>query len=287
MLKDGDQVGIVACSNALAPNDGDEITRLTNVLAGLGLNPVLSPYIFAQNAVSSGSGKQRADVLNSFYKNDSIKAIFDVSGGDLANELLCGIDFDLIRHNPKPFFGYSDLTTIIDAIYTKTGAPSYLYQVRCLVWEEGIRQTADFANSLFHGGDDLFRIGWRFLRGAEVDGVVVGGNIRCLLKLAGTPYLPDFRNKVLFLESYSGGVARMTTYLNQLKQMGVFNEISGLLLGTFTRMEENREKPDIAELVADVVGDRDFPIARTEDVGHRNTSKCLVIGKRYTIRNNA
>ena len=108
----------------------------------------------------------------------------------------------------------------------------------------------------------------------------MGGNIRCLLKLAGTQYMPDFEDKVLFLESYGGGVALMKTYLCQLNQMGVFKKISGLLLGMFTKMEENNESPNIAELVLSIV-DKRIPIAKTEDVGHGNTSKCLIVGKEY------
>ena len=53
-------------------------------------------------------------------------------------------------------------------------------------------------------------------------GEVVGGNIRCFLKLAGTEYLPSFDGKILLLESYSGDVAGQGTYLNQYKQLGVF-----------------------------------------------------------------
>lgn len=113
--------------------------------------------------------------------------------------------------------------------------------------------------------------------------MVIGGNIRCFLKLAGTKYMPDFTNKILFLESYGGGTAQMTTYLCQLKQMGIFKKISGLLLGTFTRMEENNESPSIEELVFNFIDNQSLPIAKTRDVGHGNTSKCLIIGKKYSF----
>lgn len=96
--------------------------------------------------------------------------------------------------------------------------------------------------------------------------------------------MPDFTNKILFLESYSGTAAQMTTYLCQLRQMGVFKKISGLLLGTFTRMEENNESPNIEELVLRITDDMNFPIAKTQDVGHGDTSKCLIIGKKYVCK---
>ncbi|HOO27128.1 MAG TPA: LD-carboxypeptidase [Lachnospiraceae bacterium] len=283
MLKYGDKVGIVACSDARTKKEEGTLKELTEILTGLGLSLVFSCYIFEKRAVFSGSAEQRAGALNALYKDHDIKAIFDISGGDIANELLAYIDFDLIREDPKPFFGYSDLTTIVNAIYKKTGNASYLYQVNCLVWENGKTQTANFKNSLFNGSNDLYEIKWEFVRGAKVEGIVAGGNIRCFLKLAGTQYMPDLDNKILFLESYGGGVAQMETCLCQLKQMGVFDKISGLLLGTFTKMEEKDEHPDMTELVLNITGDFDFPIAKTREVGHQNTSKCLIIGKKYVI----
>jgi muramoyltetrapeptide carboxypeptidase len=280
MLKCGDSIGLIACSNPLILREKNQVIELEGTFVKLGLHPVLSKYIFEQKSVINTTGAERASVLNDYYNDDSVKAIFDVSGGDIANELLDYIDYDSIRKHPKPFFGYSDLTTILNAIYKKTGNSSFLYQARCLVWENKEMQTLNFTNSIFNGQDDLYKIRWNFVRGKKVDGIVVGGNIRCLLKLAGTQYMPDFDDKVLFLESYGGGVALMKTYLCQLDQIGVFQKISGLLLGTFTKMEENNESPDIVELVLSIADNR-IPIAKTQDVGHGNTSKCLIVGKEY------
>ena len=54
-----------------------------------------------------------------FYQDREIQMIFDISGGDIANEILPYLDFEVIAENPKPFWGYSDLTTIMNAIYAK------------------------------------------------------------------------------------------------------------------------------------------------------------------------
>lgn len=280
MLKCGDKVGIVACSNPLMNRERNQLTELADIFIKLGLTPVFSKYIFEQNSHFNGTGAERAGILNDFYSDDSIRAIFDVSGGDIANELLDFIDYDSIRKHPKPFFGYSDLTTVINAIYKETSNSSFLYQVRCLVWENREIQTLNFNNTILNGQEDLYKIKWDFIRGSKIAGIVVGGNIRCLLKLAGTKYMPDFDDKVLFLECYGGGAALMKTYLYQLDQIGVFKKISGLLLGTFTKMEENDESPNIVELILSIA-DKRIPIAKTQDVGHANTSKCLIIGKEY------
>lgn len=278
MLNIKDKVAIVGCSNAQLKTTRPKIDKLVGVLESIGLKPICSDYIYEKYSVFSGSGKERADALMKFYLDDGIKAIFDISGGNVANEVLEYLDFEIIKKNPKPFFGYSDLTTVINAIYSKTEIPSFLYQIRNLIYDHGEEQIENFRKTILEDKNDLLNINYRFLQGNSISGTVVGGNIRCFLKLAGTPYMPSFKDKVLFLESLGGEVPLMTTYLNQLKQMGAFNEVKGIILGTFTEMEEKQAKPTIEQLVLDIVNNKEIPIAKTEDIGHGSNSKAIVIG---------
>lgn len=284
MLKKGDKIGICACSNGLGEEDRETLLRLENVLIQRGLIPVYSPYLYGKGSVFSGTAQERAEALLAMYRDDSIRAIFDVSGGDLANEILDYLDYDLIACHSKPFWGYSDLTVVINALYAKTGAVSGLYQLRNLVRSNGVEQQQRFFSSVLDGKDDLYRIDWQFLQGNSMNGVVIGGNIRCFLKLAGTPYLPDFAGEILFLESRSGGADRIAAYLAQLRQIGAFSKISGLLLGTFTQMEKTKEQPSVTELVLRAVKNPRLPIAITSQVGHGADSRCLLIGKEYWIQ---
>ncbi|MEE0932560.1 MAG: LD-carboxypeptidase, partial [Clostridium sp.] len=201
-----------------------------------------------------------------------------------ANEVLDYLDYDYIFKNPKPFFGYSDLTTVLNAIYSQTNNSVYLYQVRNLIYSDSENQKSNFINSLFNDKDDLFNFSYKFIQGTKIEGIVVGGNIRCFLKLAGTKYMPDFTDKVLFLESMGGEAGLMSAFLNQLKQMGAFDKIQGLILGTFSKMQENNISPTIEELVVKIINNPDLPIAKTEEIGHRANSKCIVIGKNIILK---
>lgn len=289
-MKKGDKAAIVSCSNGRPASFQPDLDQLQRILMKMGLVPVLSDYIFEKDSVFSGTGKERAESLMDFYKDDEIKAIFDISGGDLANEILNFLDYETIAKSDKLFWGYSDLTCVINAIYSQTGLPSVLYQVRNLASDESGERIRRFQKTVMednqkesNAGGGLLDIACHFIQGSKMCGVVVGGNIRCLLKLAGTPYWPDMNGKILLLEAYKGGVPQMTAFLNQLKQIGVFEQVSGILLGTFTHMEKEQCAPDIVELVKRYAGEK-LPIAQTKEIGHGADARAIIIGKEMELK---
>ena len=277
-IKLGDKVAIVCCSNGQKQRDLERINYLEKTIKENGLQPVFSNYIYEKEDVFSGTAKERAEALMRFYKDDEIKAIFDISGGDVANGILPYLDFDVIAKSNKMFWGYSDLTTIINGIYAKTGKSSVLYQIRNLIYDDREQQINDFKNTIMQKGTDLFQLKYKFVQKSSMQGIVVGGNIRCFLKLAGTEFMPDLEGKILLLESYSGKVGKIETYLCQLQQMGVFDKVVGILLGTFTEMERENCQPTVETLLKRIVGE-ELPIAVTRDIGHGTDSKGIIIGE--------
>lgn len=283
MLRYGDKIGIVCCSNGQKVTYAEKIRHLEHTLINIGLRPVFSDYIYEKESIFSGTAMERANALMNFYKDDEIKGIFDISGGDAANGILPYLDYDVIAANPKLFWGYSDLTTVINAIFSKTGKPSVLYQIRNLIYDHKEEQTADFINTVMRGGTDLFNINCKFIQQSSMRGIVVGGNIRCFLKLAGTEYMPDLEGKILLLESFGGDVAKIETYLCQLKQLGAFDKAAGIILGTFTEMEQEKYFPDAKTLVKRIAGTA-LPIAITRNIGHGTDSKGIMIGQEIYLK---
>ena len=286
LLKRGDKIGIVACSNGQPQYNKEKINELLKTLNSLELEVIFTDYIYAKNSVFNGTAEEKGAAFMNLYKNPYIKAIFDISGGDLANEVLEFLDYDFISKNPKPIFGYSDLTTVLNAIYSQSSVPTYLYQIRNLIYTYKEKQIINFEKSIFTDENDLFNFSYNFIQGKKIEGTVVGGNIRCLLKLAGTKYMPDFTDKVLFLESSGGEAALMSAFLNQLKQMGVFTKIKGLILGTFTKMEENNISPTIEELTLKIINNPKLPISKTKEIGHVEDSKCIILGEKLILSDN-
>lgn len=279
-LNKGDKIGIISCSNGLSIKNKSLIDELKLNLKSLDIEMVEGDTLYAKEYnLFSGTGEEKARALEKLFLDKDIKMIFDISGGDLANEVLDFLDFNLIKENPKPFFGYSDLTVLLNAIYSQCHINTYNYQLRNLIGKFKEEQMQNFKDSFIEGKEDIFNLDYEWINGSHLEGIVVGGNIRCLLKLAGTKYMPDFKDKILFLESFSGNSAKMVTYITQYKNLGVFNEVKGIILGEFTEMERENLKPDIVEILKRVIGEINIPILKTRDLGHGADAKCIPIGK--------
>lgn len=281
LLNYGDKVGIVACSNGLDESNKTKMKQLEIILNSIGLNVVFSDRIYIKNSVFNGNGKERADALMKFFMDYSIKAIFDVSGGDLANEILEYLNFEIIKANPKPFFGYSDLSVIVNSLYSKANINTYLYQIRNLI--EDNNKIHEFKSTFMDDGNELLTFDYEWIQGNKIEGIVIGGNLRCLLKLSGTEYMPDFKDKIIFLESLGGDVPKMVTYLTQYKHIGMFNKVKGIILGSFTEMEREKYSPNIEEIIKYIVGNPKIPIAKTMEIGHGKDSKCIIIGQKIKL----
>lgn len=265
------KAGIVCCSNGLPAHKEDEISKLKQQLRQLNIIAVESPYLYASHGIRSADSKKRAEVITKMNDDETIDMIFDVSGGDIANEILDELDFQLLH---KPFWGYSDLTTVLNAIYAKTARPSVLYQIRHITDNEQQKK--------YWQEKTLFDLNYKIIKGQKVSGIVIGGNIRCFLKLAGTSYFPDVKDKILLLEANSGDEAKLITYFSQLKQMGVFQQIRGVLLGTFSQYYRQHDLADLLKLLEPFVSN-ELTIISTADIGHGKNAKAIVIGKEYVF----
>ena len=274
------KVAIVACSNAQKEEYRKQNEELVRFLESNDMQPVMSSCIYEKKgSIFSGSPKEKACQLMKMFEDPEIEEIYDISGGDLANQILDDLDYEKIAKSKALFWGYSDLTTVINAIYTMTGKASVLYQAKFMT---SFGTSAQLQRERFQNREQLFSPAFDFVQKNAMKGIVVGGNIRCFLKLAGIRYFPDLENKILLLESFGGEVPQMVSCLSSLKQLGAFEKVNGIILGTFTVMERNHCIPDMVTLVKEYAHP-ETPIAVTRDIGHGDNAKAIMIGKEIEI----
>ncbi|MFZ2332639.1 MAG: LD-carboxypeptidase, partial [Lactobacillus delbrueckii] len=221
------KAALVGCSNPLKAAYRPVFDQLVKILEDRGLEVVVSQFLTDDTLI--GRGEKRARELESFFLDPEMAHIFDISGGDLANTVLVHLDLDQIKDSQAVFYGYSDLTTILTAL-AKNGNQAVNFQLRnCLVNKDLLK--SGYFDRLLAGKEaakELDELEVTFVRGSKMAGPVYGGNLRCLLKLAGTPYWPDFTGSILLLEAYRGQPELVASLLEQCRETGIFNQISGV-----------------------------------------------------------
>ena len=286
-LKKGDTIGIVTPSTPITPDYKQFFDNLIEYFNQLGFN-----VVFAENAlaidkygVSGGSIAQRADDINNMFRDDKIKAIWCAQGGHTANQILDFIDYESIKNNPKIFMGKSDIDMLLLAINKMTGLITFHTPDPKL----GKATDFDFEYSQKAFNDRLIKgkIGmieksseWKCVRKGKATGRIIGCNLMTILKLAGTKYFPDFNKAILFLEDYTSDIREIIYKLTQLKQIGVFDKISGIVIGYIygfqdkqfldknPKRDKNGNKVNFEDVVLDITKEYDFPILKINEFGH-------------------
>lgn len=223
-LKTGGHIRVVSPSDSIHSLGGFEANLAAKEkLEGLGFKLSFSSnYLEPSDCLDSAPIVSRVADLHEAFADPSVDAVLATIGGSNANELLPYLDYDLIARNPKLFCGYSDTTTLLNAIYAKTGLTTIMgpsYSSFKMV-EEQPYQTASWLAATSLAPYDLtpspkwssdawydpslprqfFPTAWKVYAHGRAAGTAIGGNLSTFGLLRGTPYAPQPDLYVLFLE---------------------------------------------------------------------------------------
>lgn len=300
-LERGDIIGLVAPSFPF-PNDSsseyyqwylkgkEEIEKMGfRIKEGKNLKKVKWWY--------AGTTEERVSDINSMFADREVKAIIAHDGGNPAFTILEYLDYELIKRNPKPFIGFSDITNIHSALYTKTGSVGFhmglLSYSLGWVWNflkpENLEKEKELFYKVLASTDSLGLIKpvtqWECWREGQAEGRLFGGNLSALANLVSTQYFPeikDLKNTILFWEIDNTQSYRIQRALYRLKYAGLFEAIKGMIIGKCPDIKrtawEGFEEPSLKYLVMDVVGKYDFPVLGEVDFGHKAVNFPMPIG---------
>ena len=121
------RLSLVSCSDPVQPPPAGRLGELVSALAAAGYDPDAEAIRELGADGWRRDPRRRAGMLNRAFADPGVEAVVDVSGGDLANEVLSYLDWGTIAANPKPVVGYSDLTCVLNAIVARTGRTAVLW----------------------------------------------------------------------------------------------------------------------------------------------------------------
>lgn len=291
-LKRGD---LVALFNPSGFADDALIQRSTVNLEKLGFRVMKSAHIRASRGNTAGTVGQRLTDLHALFENREVRALWAARGGSGTAQILPYIDYGLIARNPKIVIGYSDLTSLLLALYAKTGlvtfhgpvgssgfTPFTVAHLEATLIEGRAPYIMSTAAEHTKRAIDEPNFVQRVLHGGSADGTLMGGNLSVLTALVGTPYLPDTKKSLLFLEEISEAPYRVERMLTQLAQSGVLDNASAAMLGVFVKGDvlAGQESLTLTQALDDHFASRPIPSTYGLSFGHIASQWVLPIGIR-------
>lgn len=304
-LKNGDEIRVIAPSTFMnKTDDRGQLQRAQGRLGSLGYKVTFGKYIESEFYLHTAKPEQRIEDLHDAYLDKNVKAILAYRGGWSSNDLLPLIDWDIIKSNPKPLIGFSDITALHNAIYAKTGHVGLLGPIfRTLGDNIGWEYTLNHLNALLkceypqelkaskEWGVDLEEYGpappWKVLSQGEAEGVLLGGNIGTFYLLQGTEYQPKFNEPFIFAIEDSDVTGADTAYwmsrtLESLLQLPGFRDnLRGLIIGRFQRTSQVPE--GALESVIEVKRLTNIPVISEVNFGHTIPIVTLPIGGKVKL----
>jgi muramoyltetrapeptide carboxypeptidase len=241
-----------------------------------------------------GTDEDRIDELNGFLRRDDVQGIFCIRGGFGALRILPHLDYEAARKHPKLIVGYSDVTALHLAFYARIGLTSVAGPMVAVEWPEPDPATEKFFWDLVGGvapnpllgpnGEPLQPI-----RPGEAVGRLIGGNLTLITRLIGTPYLPNLRGEILFLEEVGEEPYRIDGMLAQLKLTGILDQLGGMIFGGITEWEPKEDRPTLSldEVIDFYTNDLPYPVARGLTFGHFPVKSSIPIGVRARLAVNS
>jgi len=286
-LHPGSRVAIVAPSSPLDSKHGFQ--RGLNMLRSLGLKPVIPRGLHRRRRFLAGSDQHRADVVNAMFEDDEVDGIICMRGGDGAARILPLLNYDLIKRNPKCLIGYSDITALNLALWSRIRLVSFSGAMVANGWNSAGELTCDSFTRLVSGEKKLdweFRPNFfRVMTKGTAQGRLVGGNLTVMAGLTGTAYFPSTRGAILFIEDVDEKPERIDRMLTNLRLAGAFDSISAVLLGHFINCagKQNRQRDILNFVLKDNLADLGVPVVAGLPFGHIRDMLTMPIGVKVSL----
>lgn len=289
-LHEGDLIRVIAPAYSLGIISG-EIKNIatTRLQESFGLEVSFGENAMQLDDADSSPAEARVDDLHQAFLDQRVKAVFSAIGGYNSNQLLAHIDWEIIRDNPKVFCGFSDMTTLGNAIVQKAGLVTYsgphyssFGQRKFDTYTANYMKKALFGDKAFdvtpstEWTDDTWYLdqdarhphpndGHWVIQSGDTRGLIVGGNLSTYNLLQGSEYFPTFHRPITFIEDTA--LSDVGTFDRDLQSLLHAQEIGGLVIGRFQAASTIDHKA-ITQIITTKPELREVPVVANVNFGH-------------------
>ena len=294
MIKQGDTIGIMALAGAC---DKQQVQQAVQNIEASGFKVKLSKNIYEQNNYLAGSDKDKLEALYEFFQDPEIKLILNARGGYGSIRLVNKINYDIIKANPKPFCGFSDITALLLMFYKKCELityhgpmacsdfvewritppqPSPSREGACLISPAKEETLACLFNAI--NNEPLEFTGTKIYKQGSADGILWGGNLSTVVSLCGQDFIPD-EDFIFFTEDLNEPVYKIDKMFTQLFNIEKFSKnCKAIILGDFLNVDNE-------EWLESLFKSFTPPTVGGFKITHAEEKITLPVGKRAKLEN--
>lgn len=274
----GDRVAVIAPASCF---DRPSFEAGLQIL-GARYRPAYSDGIFSRQRYLAGDDSRRLEELLGALADREARAVFCARGGYGATRLLLKLAQLPPPGNDKLLVGFSDITalhlwlqahgriSIHGPVLTQLGRLGTPTHERLFALLESATAAAPL-----HGTETYV--------GGRAEGRLVGGNLSMLSRVIGTPFMPVLRDCILLLEDQGERPYRIDRMWTHLALAGVFSQVRGIVLGSFTHCEEKDAPYSSADLLRELAGATGLPCAAGFPIGHGEQNEPVPLGVRVRL----
>ena len=288
-LVPGDTVALIGVSGCVHAEDVDSyVANAAACLESLGFRVKVDATCSKRFGFLSGTDEERAAAFERAFLDDGIDGVWCIKGGYGCARMVDLVDWTAVAAHPKAFIGYSDITVLHLALHNRCRLATFHGPM------PGSGITEPCRASLLHalsGEPDRELINpdgspLRCLRGGTAEGILIGGNLSLLAASCGTSQQPDTRGRIVFFEEIGEDSYRVDEFIWQLEQSGVLRDCAGVLLGGFTRCNEEYDHSQcftVDEILEQMAQRLRVPVIAGLQCGHMDDKLTLPFGRRYRM----
>src|SRR5690606_2212522 len=215
-----------------------EIKPAVDLIKSWGLNVCIGKSIDAEENQFAGIDGLRAQDLQEAINDSRTKAIWCARGGYGTVRIIDKVDFLNYLKNPVPIIGYSDVTVLHSHLHI-LGVQS-IHATMPVNLNTNTPESIQSLKDILFGCKPVYKIApSEKNRAGNATGKIVGGNLSILYSLLGSGSAIKTSGKILFIEDIDEYLYHIDRMLMNLKRNNYFDELRGLIVGSFTKMNDN------------------------------------------------
>ena len=288
-LEKGQTIGLIAPGFAVSE---EKITQMVFFLEQSGFK-VFKTGRIDQHGYFSNTDEQRALDVMEMFSNPSVDAILCARGGYGCTRILDLLDYKIIENNPKILLGFSDVTALIQGIYSKSGLIGFhgpvgttienQYAQSCIenllinLSNHTLISPVNLEGSQYNSFSEYQRY---TIYPGIAKGKLVGGSLTLIAALIGTPYEINFTDCIVCIEDVEEKPYRIDRMLTQLIGTKTFKKAAGIAFGVCAGCDTEKDKGNftLREVIENRISPLKIPAAYGLSFGHVPDNCTLPIG---------